>query len=88
MYRLDEKTGEQHRCDAGGVIIRPFNPKITGRFNYDERQKAILRSKADLAPVELPITLKSSLNRVYAPQNQLLQGYAQMPRMIVPPYTN
>ena len=67
FYRLDEKTGEQQRCDSRGVLIKPFNPKITGRYNFDDRKSAILKAKADLSPVELPNSLKPNFNRNYLP---------------------
>ena len=52
---MNEKTGEQVLCDSRGVDIKPFNPKITGRYNYDDRKKAIEKAQADLSPVDLPI---------------------------------
>ena len=85
-YILKEATGERIRCDSRGMPIKPFDPKITGRYNYEERKQAIIRSKADLSPVPVPIQLKLNLKRNYVPQHQRLDGYAQMPRMIVPPY--
>ena len=59
-----------------GKPITPFNPKITGRYNYDGRKIAIEKAAADLGPVELPKTLKPNFKRNYAPQNQRLDGYA------------
>ena len=73
---MDSGTGEQVRCDSRGVPIKPFNPKITGRYNYDDRKNAIVKAKADLSPVELPSTLKPNFKRNYVPQNQRLDGYA------------
>ena len=87
-YILKEATGEQMLCDSRGVQIKPFNPKITGRFNFDDRKQAIIKSKADLSPVSVPIQLKLNLKRNYIPQHQRLDGYAQMPRSLVPPYQN
>lgn len=86
IWLLDGSSGHQVRCDSRGIPIRPFNPKITGRFNYDDRLKAIGKAKADLGPVELPLQLKPNFKRNYVPQNNRLDGYAQMPRMVVPPY--
>jgi hypothetical protein len=63
-------------CDQRGIPIRPFNPKITGKYNYDGRKFAVEKAKADLGPVELPLTLKPNFKRNYAPQNQRLDGYA------------
>ena len=67
IYRLDESTGKQVRCNARGTPIRPFNPKITGKYDYDGRCQAIQRAKADLGPVELPVQLKPNLKRNYVP---------------------
>ena len=87
-YRIDERTGQSILCDTRGVPIKPFNPKITGRYNYDERQVMVAKAKADLSPVELPRTLQPNFKRNYVPQKRKLDGYAGMPRMIVPPYQN
>lgn len=54
MYNINSGTGQQVRCDQRGIPIKPFNPKITGRYNYDDRLKAIEKSKADIGPVDLP----------------------------------
>ena len=67
IFRLDANTGEQVPCDSRGVDIKPFNPKITGRYNYEDRKTAVIKAKADLSPVELPVTLKPSLKRNYVP---------------------
>ena len=75
-YLLHEETGEQVRCDSRGIPIKPFNPKITGRYNYNDRLKAIDKAAADLGPVELPVQLKQSFRRNYVTQNKLLDGYA------------
>ena len=68
IYRLDANSGEQVACDSRGVDIKPFNPKITGRYNYDDRKKAVVKAQADLGPVELPMQLKPNLKRNYVPQ--------------------
>ena len=67
IYRLEESTGKQIKCNARGTPIRPFNPKITGKFNYDGRRLAVQNAKADLGPVELPAQLKPNLRRNYVP---------------------
>ena len=67
IYRIDANRGEQHLCDSRGVDIKPFNPKITGRYNYDDRKTAVIKAKADLSPVELPLTLKPNFKRNYVP---------------------
>jgi hypothetical protein len=38
--------------------------------------------------VELPKSLKSNIKRNYSPQQNLLDGYSQLPRMAAPPYSN
>ena len=69
FYKLNEMTGEQVLCDSRGVDIKSFNAKITGRYNYDDRKRAILNAKADLTNVELPIQLRSNIKRNHIPQN-------------------
>lgn len=86
FFLINETSGRQERCDSRGVLIKQFNPKITGRYNYNDRITAINKMKADLSPVEPISSLQPNFTRNYVPQNQLLEGYAQMPRMIVPPY--
>ena len=88
IFLINERSGTQERCDSRGVLIKPFNPKITGRYDYNGRINAISKAKADLSPVEPVNSLQPNFKRNYVPQNQLLDGYAQMPRMIVPPYQN
>jgi hypothetical protein len=53
-YILNEATGEQVECDTRGIPVKPFNPKITGRYNFDDRKRAIEKSKADVGPIDLP----------------------------------
>lgn len=65
---IDASTGEQKRCNAIGNLIKPFDPKITGRFNYDMRQKKMIETGADLAPVELPAALGTrAFRNLYMP---------------------
>ena len=87
-YRLNGCTGEQVRCDSRGVDINPFDPKITGRYNYDDRLKVVEKTHTLTGPVNLPTQLKPNQKRNYVPQHQRLDGYAQMPRMVAPPYAN
>ena len=54
MYRLDEGRGEQVRCNILGIPIKPFEPRITGRYNYEQRRELIDKLGADIGPVELP----------------------------------
>ena len=67
IFLVDEKTGTQERCDSRGVLIKPFNPKITGRYNFEDRIKAIQKAKADLSPVEPVISLQPNFKRNYVP---------------------
>ena len=67
IYRMNANSGEQVPCDSRGVDIKPFNPKITGRYNYDDRLNAVSKAKADLSPVDLPLTLKPNFRRNYVP---------------------
>ena len=46
FYRLNEATGEQVHCDSRGVDVNPFNPKITGKYNYDDRKKVVEKTNA------------------------------------------
>ena len=67
MYRLEEKTGEQVRCNMLGIPIKPFEPRITGRYNYDQRKALVERLGANIGPVDLPQTLKPNFKRNYLP---------------------
>lgn len=87
-YRIDESTGAQIRCNSFGKAIKPSNPRVIGRFNYDERKEYKTMTKTDLSEIELPQTMKMPFRRVYAPQLQRLNGYSQLPRMIAPAYQN
>ena len=37
-----------------GNLVKPFEPRITGRYNYEERKYMLEKTGADLGPVELP----------------------------------
>ena len=67
MYRLDESKGEQVRCNILGIPIKPFEPRITGRYNYEARKEIIDKLGADIGPVDLPITLRPNYKRNYLP---------------------
>ena len=86
MYRLDESKGEQLRCNILGIPIKPFDPRITGRYNYDQRKYYTNKHGVDAGPVELPQTLKPNYKRNYLPQMNHIEGYAAMPRPLAPPY--
>ena len=66
-YRLNGRTGEQRRCDSRGIDINPFNPKITGRYNYEDRKRVIEKTQAVAGPVDLPSTLQPNYKRNYLP---------------------
>jgi hypothetical protein len=76
------------RTDSSGNIIREFDPKITGRYNYDQRKERVTALKANLGPVELPHSMNYSPKALYLPQHQKFDGYTHLPRSIAPPYTN
>lgn len=76
LYRIDESTGQQLECNVLGNLVKPFEPRITGRYNYEERKHMLEKTGADLGPVELPTTLRPNFRRNYIPQNQHLEGYA------------
>ena len=82
-YRLDGNKGEILLCNSRGVLIKPFDPNLTGKFSYKKRIK-IMRQKnpgeAQKDLVEMPHSLESNFKRNYSPQNNLLEGYTQMPR--------
>ena len=67
-YRIDEKTGTQIICNQLGVPKKKINSNITGRFNYEDRVAAMLKSQQDLADVEIPASLKATLANMYTPQ--------------------
>ena len=68
FYRLHAGKGEQVRCNANGSPIRPFNPAITGRYNFEDRKIAVAKTKADLGSVDVPSQLKPNFKRNYCPQ--------------------
>ena len=73
-------------------MIKPFNPNLTGKFQYNTRL-AVMRQNypnertQDL--IELPLNaLASNASKNYSPQPNKLDGYAHMPRHHVLPYFN
>ena len=38
-FRIVEERGEQKLCNIGGVLTRPMDPNLTGRYNYARRLK-------------------------------------------------
>ena len=88
-YRIIENMGSQKVCNQNGILQKPFDPNLTGQFNYTKRLKIMQNQNPDeKVQVELPKSLKSNHRRNYSPQNDLLEGYTQMPRALAPPYKN
>lgn len=54
-------------CNAAGYLVKPFDPRITGKFNYENRMERMHNIGADLGEIELPVTLKSNFKRNYVP---------------------
>jgi len=80
--------GSQDRSDPHGNVIRPFDPNLTGKFDYDGRAKIQKGLPANFGGVVLPSSLKSPLHRVYSPETIHLEGYSQFPKPVSNPYTN
>ena len=74
IYRINEETGIQFACNTRGDKKRPVSPKITGRFNYEERKTLEKRINTD--HVRAPASLHTATNKIYAPSPNLLNGYA------------
>jgi hypothetical protein len=66
-YLINEENGTMKVCNAVGKLVKPFDPRITGKFNYENRMKRIQKTGADLGEIELPLTLKSNFKRNYLP---------------------
>ena len=54
-------------CNAVGYLVKPFDTRITGKFNYENRMERMHKIGADLGEIELPVTLKSNFKRNYVP---------------------
>ena len=88
-YRIIEKAGDQKHCNQNGALVKPFDPNLTGKFNYSKRlQIMISQHPNEKEQVELPKSLRSNGHRNYSPRNNLLEGYTQMPRTFAEPYKN
>ena len=88
-YRIVEERGEQLVCNQHGHLIKPFDPNLTGKFNYNRRLQIMKNQNPhEKEHVELPKCLILDSRRNYSPQNNLLEGYNQMPRQLSPPYQN
>ena len=71
-----------------GIPIKPFEPRVTGRYNYEQRLEMIQKFGADIGPVELPGNLKPGSENNYIPMVCKMEGYSHMPRGLAPPYQN
>jgi len=88
-FRITEERGEILLCNSRGVLIKPFDPNLTGKFDFAKRLKIMQQAEpTEPEHVEYPKSLKSNYKRNYSPQIQLLEGYAQMPRQYNAPYGN
>jgi hypothetical protein len=38
-YFIDASKGTQDRSDPHGNVVRPFDPNLTGKYDYDGRKK-------------------------------------------------
>tara|TARA_B110000285_G_C15072260_1_gene588653 strand:+ start:183 stop:335 length:153 start_codon:yes stop_codon:yes gene_type:complete len=36
-YRIIEERGEQMHCNENGALVKPFDPNLTGQYNYKKR---------------------------------------------------
>lgn len=81
--------GDQRHCNELGALVKPFDPNLTGKFNYQKRLQIMENQNPnEKEQVELPKSLRSNERRNYSPQPNLLEGYAQMPRTFAAPYKN
>lgn len=68
--------------------MRPFDPNLTGKYDYDGRAELQKGLPVNFGGVELPKSMGSSLNRVYSPESIHFEGYSQFPKPLAMPYTN
>ena len=60
-YRITEERGEQLKCNLVGNLLKPFDPNLTGKFNYQKRLKIMKNANPnEKTHVELPKSLKSN----------------------------
>ena len=71
-----------------GNYIKPFDPAITGKYNYNNRMAKTKLQPGESPTIELPKALKPNDKRNYCPQNQMFEGYTQFPSPLSPPYKN
>jgi len=67
FYKIDSEKGSQRLCDPAGNLILPFDPRITGKYDYKGRTERIAQTGAELSAVELPHSIKISDKRNYVP---------------------
>ena len=36
-YRIIERLGDQRHCNEIGALVKPFDPNLTGKFNFQKR---------------------------------------------------
>ena len=76
FYRLTEEIGEQKHCNPNGALVKPFDPNLTGKYNYDKRLQIMVEQyPQEKVQVELPKSLKPNTKRNYSPQINHLNGY-------------
>ena len=76
-------------CNQLGILIKPFDPNLTGQYNYQKRLNIMKQnSPNEKIHVELPKSLASNRKRNYSPMTNHLEGFAQMPRQFAQPYQN
>lgn len=87
-YFIDQSKGTQDRSDPHGNVVRPFDPNLTGKYDYDGRKKLQEGLPVNFGGVELPKSLGPSLNRIYSPENTRFEGCSQFPNPLSMPYQN
>lgn len=75
-YFIDQARGTQDVADPHGNVVRPFDPNLTGKYDFDKRNEMQKGLAANFGGVELPRSMKLSLSRVYSPENINFEGYA------------
>ena len=61
FYRIVESRGEQKLCNPFGSLSLPFDPNLTGKFNYKKRiqiMENLMPNEKNL--VEKPKSLKKN----------------------------
>ena len=64
-------------CNQLGILIKPFDPNLTGQYNYQKRLNIMKQnSPNEKVHVELPKSLGSNRKRNYSPMINNLEGFA------------